>query len=239
MQIPTSGAWLALVRQRRAQTYAAFAAQQGVSVLHYRTAVEARVRAWVHGGEVRVRVRAHVLPLVLQDGRLKNQFETGTSGGLLNLPSRIATEAALFQIPASAAAADRPVYGYLEGTLEPSVVQYGVVVLGLNNDVRARTTFTLADSLDHTNHGTDPYVAPSPLNNPTVDAAFTEVDISGAPDVASATGWGYVECQIHGGVSVADIARVVFTQGVQPDPAIQQSLANANLQWSMTQGVEP
>lgn len=239
MQIPGSATWLATVQHRRAQTYAGFAAQLGVTDAAYHAAVDSRVVAWVTDKQVRVRVRVDVLPFVLDDGRLKNQFETATSGGALNPAGRIATEAALFDIPPMSPGRDRPIYGYLEGSAGGSLRQYGLAVLCLREDVRARTTFTLADSLDHTRFGTLPYVAAVQLTAPTCDAAYTEAEISTAANVAAATGYGYVECQIHGGVAVADVERVVFTHDIQPDPDVMQKLDDVNLEFDVVGGDEP
>jgi hypothetical protein len=110
------------------------------------------------------------------------------------------------------------------GARETSVSQYGAVVLRLSDSVRDRTTITLADSLDHTVHGTLPLVAPTPLAAPTLDGAFTDADILNSPTLADATGYGYVECQIHGGVSLEDIVEVVFTRGTAPDEELGRRL---------------
>jgi hypothetical protein len=237
--LPSRPQWNSLVDQRRNVTYEQFATQRGVTRRAYRAAIENRLEAWVAEKEIRTRVRIEVLPLVLADGRLKTQFETGTSGGAYSPPHRLQTEEALFGIPVTAGADERPIYGYLEGSNPAALVQYGPVVIRLRSDVRERTTFTMADSLDHTGAGTHTYLGPSPLSAPRVDALHTEYDLLSAPSMAHATGYGYVECQIHGGVTLADIAGIAFTQGVVPDEEVERRLVDADLEWVTGEGDEP
>lgn len=239
MPIPTNAAWAARVEQRRRQTYQYFAHQRGVPANVYRAAIENRVSGWIAGAEVRIRLRTDVLERVLDEGRLKNQFETMTSGGALNPVGRIATELSLFGILANRGARDRPIYGYLSGSLEASLLQYGKVVLELSEDIQERTTFTIGDSLDHTRHGTEPWLAPMPVLQPRLGAAHTEIDISACAGCSQASPCGYAEAQIHGGVTLGDIARIVFTGGAAPDLALSQRLAALGLEFVTRQGDEP
>jgi hypothetical protein len=227
------------VAQRRLVTYEHFASSRGVARTVYTATMENNIRQWIGGKEIRVRIRAHVLPLVLADARLKNQFETMTSAGAYNPPRRVQTEKALFGIDVRAQPDQRPIYGYLEGSFETSVLQYGPIVLRLRDEARERTTFTLADSLDHTEAGTQPWVAPEPLSAPTCQASHTEWDVVAAPTLPHATGYGFVECQIHGGVALADFAQVVFTRGLTPGADLQERLSDADVEWSVQPEDEP
>src|SRR6266702_1849469 len=91
-----STTWRAAVEQRRAQTYQGFAGARGVTPAAYRATMEENVRRWVGTAEVRTRVPRDAVGLIVADGRLMNQFETGASRGAPNLPVRAQLENRLF-----------------------------------------------------------------------------------------------------------------------------------------------
>lgn len=63
--------------------------------------------------DVGIRIRLSSFEKVLQSGRFKNQFETGTSGGFLNFMSRYKVEEEMFNVGPDADNKDRPIYGML------------------------------------------------------------------------------------------------------------------------------
>lgn len=218
--------------------YVRFAQEHAVTLTEYDAVMLGKIRDWVREAEVRVRIPRDVLPRLLRDGRLKNQFETGASQGALNPPLRAFVEERLFAIPTHARPSVRPVYGYLEGSSEVAVRQYGVV-LRLSSRVRRRTTFTLGDTLNDTARAATATLAPVPLCRPTADAALADIDLIATESLATATPRGYAEAQIHLGVRLADIAEVVFTAGAHPSRAAQVAMARARLAWRTVTGDEP
>lgn len=115
----------------------------------------------------------------------------------------------MFGIPRGSRPEDYPIYGYLDpkdgppGATYHGVGQYGYVRLTLKDQVRNRTTFTVGDSL-----GTN--LAPQPVNKPSLLSVgsyqFDNIDRSSA--WATTQKVSYIEAQIHGGVTVRDIAQL-------------------------------
>ena len=198
----------------------------------YRSTYADRVKTDVDdlrlGGRVMVKVPDDAVEGILADG-VKNQFQTQTSRGSLNAPSRAVNELAHHGIMPNAPADTRPVYGFVsrDGDEHPvSVSQYGEVTLVLRDDVRTRTTVTVGDSLN--SHAT-----PIPLNGPVTarqvaDAsantpfmdAFYAVQRDGYRAFGN-VGRIYMEAQIMGGVKRSDIERIVFQDGVRSPSEIQ------------------
>lgn len=129
---------------------------------------------FLDGSGLHVRVHPQVLIDVLDDGRFKSQFETGTSSGLMDTKIRDRVEREVLGVQDSDDQA-RPIYGYFSPQpYQEPVSCYGKVVVQLKDHVRPRATFTVGDSLDSTSgYQTErvigePVVAPShravPLN---------------------------------------------------------------------------
>ena len=187
-----------------------------------------------------------VVTEIVRSGRFLTQFETGTTGGLLDLSARRSVEAGLFGTPLEAGGQGRPIYGYLSGTSEATTAQYGDVVLELRPAVRARTTFTFGDSLDVTERGMRPEVAGEPLTRPTALAANVGTDPLTVGSLAELRNPPpgrpfriYTEAQVHGGVALADIQEVVFTNGVVPSADVRAALEAAGISWRMVPGPTP
>ena len=87
---------------------------------------------------------------VMEDGRFKSQFETETSNGALAFEMRAAMEKSMFGLDPTIPATERPIYGYVGVTnVAPlAVTQYGAIRFHLKPSARARTMFTMDDSLD-------------------------------------------------------------------------------------------
>lgn len=198
----------------------------------YRSTYADRVKTDVDdlrlGGRVMVKVPDDAVEGILADG-VKNQFQTQTSRGSLNSPSRAVNELAHHGIMPNAPADARPVYGFVsrDGDEHPvSVSQYGEVTLVLRDDVRTRTTVTVGDSLN--SHATPiplngrvtaRQVADASENTPFMDA-FYAVQRDGGRAFGN-VGRIYMEAQIMGGVKRSDIERIVFQDGVRSPGEIQ------------------
>lgn len=194
----------------------------------YKKKCTERIKSFVEGQPVKIRVSEDVLNKVINDGRFKTQFETGASGGLLSNAIRADFENKVFGIPKDSTLG-RPIYGYIHPGKFDTIDQYGKIIVELKDSVRQRTTFTVGDSLDSTSRGEEPLLSPQPLTEPSYLAArhlpqWGPLDWHNVSEVSS-----YIEAQIHGGVAVKDIERVVFR--TNPDSATIANLKRANIEW--------
>ena len=180
-------------------------------------AINAVLASLVKDTEVRIRVPERVLGDILTDGRLRSQFETQTSMGTFDPEVRAEAEDVMFFGEGDAPEnEDRPIYGYVSTPKgdETSAIAYGDVVIRLKSDVAARTTITFGDSLYDAQEGSTtatPYVNPT-LVGVTVDTYPADV-LGWKGPVEDLNDVMYVEAQVHGRVTLNDIAEVVFTSG--------------------------
>ncbi len=215
--------------------------------------IETQIEDVTPDAKISVTIPANKMSAILKDGRLKTQFETQRSGGA-NMPTwREDWEAVMFGFPIGSNLSVRPIYGMVEtGGVQPSSLrgneQYGTVTLVLKDSVRDRTTFTNGDSLNlNPFHApvNDPSIRPANRNSATSLAYREEFKETRAKDPRNR---GYYEAQIHGGVQVSDIERVVIDtstykdfeqQEVQPSPALIKALTKAGLPFEIVQGKPP
>jgi Domain of unknown function (DUF4157) len=116
------------------------------------------------------------------------------------------------------------------------------VVLRLRPSVRPRTTFTFGDSLDETLSGLSPDVGAEPLTQPSALAAQGTTDplrLASLAEVSAGSSPVYTEAQVHGGITLADIGEVVFTNGVRPSPQLRAALDAAGLRWRVAASARP
>ena len=167
-------------------------------------------------GRVMVSVPSDYLDDILSDG-LKNQFDSGDSGGVLDNDIRAVDEAAHQGIRPDAPGSERPVYGYIgmPGNEHPmSVHNYGDVTLVLKDSVRGRTTVTLGDSLN-TNATPVPLegqITPRQVSDASARNIFQDDFIQFAKNGSRGmdAGLTYMEAQIKGGVRREHISMIVF-----------------------------
>lgn len=185
---------------------------------------ERKLKARFAGKKIVVRLRANNVEDILRDGRMKNAFETGRSGGDSKGDAgyrrrRANIEQILFGIPTDADPSKRPIYAHLADTVGPvnmddgePLQSYGDVQVVLKDTVRPRTTASVGDSIDDK-------VMPSPVDDPkwySTNHTFGRYD----------------EAQVHGGVSVGDIEEVVFPS--PPGEGLRRQLAEAGIPWRST-----
>jgi len=221
------------VGTRTAATWLWAAQNEGVSLEQERADIGATIQDALDHSKVTVRVSPTVLDRIVEAGRMKNQFETGTSQGLYDPSQRRAAEGRLFNVPSRLPAQERPIYGYMESTRPGEDVNgpdyYGSVRVILKDSVRARTTVTMRDSLTmdvgDRSYGKGKYLARAV---PVDHADWTMVQASSGAVRALAyltherkagrqqdqDPWSTLtvyrfEAQVHGGVSLDDIERVV------------------------------
>lgn len=199
--------------------------------------------AWA-GKPIAVRVTPNALQGILGSGRLKSQFETNTSQGLLDPNVRANAEAKWYGIPRTGSdPSKRPIYGYVavegirpKGDGSDYLDQYGGIQVFLKDSVRDRTTAMWGDSLNQEEFG-----VPEPVNNPTwrsyslTRPAIANGDLTKLDRDVTSSSWrekSFVEAQVHGGVSTADIAEVVLPS--QPSPSLRAALEQAGVDWRVS-----
>ena len=158
-----------------------------------------------------MRIDDKALMKVLEDGQFKPANEVKSHFGSefpvhsTYLDARSKLENDLWGIPKETT---QPIYGYMSTPREinvPSVDMYGSIKIILKDLVKDRTTITASDSL---NHRLTPIlikdILEEKVDNKTLSSAIYQPEhwVSGAHD--------YFEAQIHGGVLVSDIQKVVI-----------------------------
>ena len=103
------------------------------------------VRGEIEARTMYIAASGRTVPLILRDGTFRNQFETGTSGGDLDLARRSVLEAAYLGVAAVTPGASRPIYGYLGW--KPRSLRYGHYSFEMDARLKGRATFTIGDSL--------------------------------------------------------------------------------------------
>ena len=152
----------------------------------------------IENSRVTIAVQPDVLDKILESGRFKSQFETGTSMGTLDFGQRAQSEAVQLGYHPSVDPSKRPIYGYLtqNGKIDrdslTEVRTYGAVQLMMKKDIESRSTYTGGDSLGR------PTYKPAPIGTPSADAVWSPYKIE------------YAEAQLHGGVSTGDVEFAVI-----------------------------
>jgi hypothetical protein len=168
-----------------------------------------------------------VLDDILESGRFKNQFETGTSGGALSPDGRMAQEEMFFGYASDTPAEERPIYGWVDHPDSQNnqrlFAQYGILTWRLKDEVKGRATVTSVDSLSRP-------VVPGPWRNPgwraTLPAGYHDGGLLSyaTSDPLHDTGLfdDVLEAQYHGGLSLDDVASldVVVYEGFEPEEVL-------------------
>lgn len=165
---------------------------------------------------------------VAEDGRFKTQHETGTSVGEYDPEMRLNAEKNGLGVPVDIPVEERPVYGYFrtEGNLARD---YGSVELVLKDSAKERMTYTLGDSLvafdrqelvggkDPKDKGAWDGDVESYMRYGTTRGKEKELTVPDDPAFKPFhkryAGVAFIEAQIQGGVSLADVERVVIHRG--------------------------
>jgi len=200
---------------------------------------------WPRDPAVRIRIPADetVINSIIRDGRLKSQHESGESGGYFNPDTRESHETEMFGVEGS-----RPIYGYIAGKGMArlgdvdELANYGSIALELRPSALDRTTVVMGDSL---NTSTAPVRArdvgtasPERLLAATEDSirngaqAYVAHRNYGVGDVLQEgpTWVQYMEAQVHGGVSLKDVARVIVPSDQSHlVPVLQKAMPDAKI----------
>lgn len=200
------------------------------------------------GRQVATRVTPAGLSKILEDGRFRTVFDPAIrSRGLNNTDARARYEQMTWGYGWDTDPSLRPVYGYLAGpvrhaakdSFDEALSQYGRIEVRLKDSaVRHRTTAMFGDSLDMRHSG-----RPSQVDNPEgwawtyanphglLTNRLSTTDRPSPDDPAFLGSSGYIEAQVHGGVTVGDIESVVFPSA--PSAALKQALAQAGIPWQV------
>lgn len=163
-------------------------------------------------GDLAIRVHTERLEDVLSSGRLKTQFETGTSSGLIGTQTRSTAEYLGMGIPEQIEARLRPVYGYVDlgEATRKATAGYGDLAFVLKGEARSRTGFTVGDSLFNFESGR---VASMPITAPSKEAWDNHlralVEYAETRDLERLLQQvEYIEIQVQNGVRLGDIRAV-------------------------------
>jgi hypothetical protein len=207
-------------------------------------------------GTVSMRVSEDTLDSILfgevsGDGDILNQHVVGESQGLFD-PGRREDVELLQGVPKDTSPINRPKYGFIEDTektaiqrhWKEAVGQYGDITLRFKPEVVDWTTVTFGDSLNDELHG----VRLSDLRN---GSANPERVVASMHHAAFRSFWTgdptgkkarsihqsnvpYVEAQIHGSLSLSDVAAVVFDSEYAP---WDESVLNTHISHLARQGI--
>jgi hypothetical protein len=131
---------------------------------------------------------------VLDTRRIMSQFEVGASRGYLSYGFRSVLEASQFGYPPSMRPASRPIYGVsVPEKMDTSAFmwseQYGELKFVMKDEVQGRTTYTIGDSAND-------IARPAPIG---VVAPTSMYEYAGV----------HAEAQMHGSISLDDVAEVI------------------------------
>lgn len=179
---------------------------------HSADRVERHLRHAIGKALPAISVSKPALHSILDSGRIKSQFETGTSNGALAPETRADAEHQFFGYPRDLPDKTRPIYGYL--THDPAVQHSGVRMYGEHTlilhrpRIWHRTSAFIGDTLDHREEGR--------MAHPVQD-----FKLSGFPRYADPKEWRldrpnyeeeipYTEAHYHGGVGLRDVHYAVL-----------------------------
>lgn len=193
--------------------------------------VKKRLFSAMQNGKVTIGVNRVAFKAIFEDGRFKSQFESKTSGGLLDPYIRKTREKTTFDIDVNTPNKERPIYGYITDNQKATVpgmgetindalnnvlsvwnenaMQYGNYKIILKDSVKNRATVTIGDSLRKGVLGEN-------LTEPKPDFVNMGFYTWGAPPRrVGLPDFSYFETQIHGGVTIDDIDSIILP--MKPD----------------------
>ncbi|MBI3632181.1 MAG: DUF3626 domain-containing protein [Candidatus Vogelbacteria bacterium] len=213
--------------------YKNWAEKFGISVPELKKQLQDKVEFMVDKADFfRATSMAVISDVMINDGRWKSQFETGTSNGSLDPGYRSEVESIMFGIPNDKVwnKRSRPIYGYFTdgrngeisytGEIPPpsNLSNYGVINVKIKREVAMkRSTITFSDSLYKSD-----YMTPTPASRPHF-TSFYGLGSEPLSEVNSSkkTNWGsgYTEVQFHGGLTMEDVESIHISEnnGMTPE----------------------
>jgi hypothetical protein len=195
----------------------------GVTTLAEKKALlDGQLKAAISDKPIAIRAKVNAALGILESERFKSSFETGTgkggAHGTSTLQAHSDTQHDAFSskknYTTDAKISKRPIYGIVLGATGKTgeASSYGEITFVLKDSVKGRTTVTAEDSFYSQ---VSKNVMPSPYNSP--KSYSIPLSSSGKPGYMVKSGgldlYGgarYVEAQVHGGVSLSDVAKVII-----------------------------
>lgn len=205
------------------------------------------INKYLDKNPVSVMMEEEVIESILDDGEIKSVFALrGDPKGKEYTEQRLLYERAAFGYDQNTPIEMRPVSGTVFSVDNNNVAvsefgdNYGQVQIVLKDDVKSRTTFTIGDSLDKFQRPTK-YGGKVPR---TVDIASVAQNNANANrrgvDMFEATGFRsfeYVETQVHGGIKLSDINKIVFHSPMYIDmEGTTNRLNDMGIGWEVVDG---
>lgn len=205
---------------------------------------------------VHVSLSPHALMQVAEDGRMKNLQEVISGGGVdaqratrkvLHAEQYVAERGyyntEVLGIPPATPEGDLPIFGWGNRSGEQDTLVFGTMVVRLKPEVNERTSWTVGDSF----HDYVPPIMSDDIDSASQETLIQASDWSGTDAMYGPIGqvdfnWSvpYVEAQVHGGVSVSDIAAVIMSPDIPLSPEAQQAIAALSAQGvSIEEGYGP
>lgn len=208
-----------------------------------RKKLESNISKVIESNAYAMRVNTENLQSII-DGGFKNQFETGTSGGTLNVTTRRRACKKLFDADVdNMANADFEKYGYLgsfDFALDEATTRakpYGRTIVRFNKDKLAdRVTYTIDDSLANglfdevvggkIGGGCSISGIPSCMSEEIMDVfdSLKEADFVNPDKIAQKMKARYWELQYHGDLTIDDVESICFTRGDLPTQDVLEQL---------------
>lgn len=209
-----------------------------------------KIGSLVEQSDVGVRINEHNFYNLLKSGDFKNQFQTGTSTGVLDHNARMELEANLFNVPKNLMSEDRPIYGMLFPKNDGSKLSndyfrdtyngrsYGdIVCIFKKENIINESTLTLGDSLAYKGR-----VGATELSKPQFNGAnpYMGQKIKSLDDIDNATindfAFGinsYPEVQIHGRQAhgIDNLEKVIFLN--EPDKKLIKLMKKKGINWEI------
>lgn len=162
---------------------------------------------------------------LLEDGRIKSQFETGTSGAILNKNARLNSEELGLGVPERARAQNRPIYGFLRISRQAEEIGYGDITFVLKDNVKNKSTITAGDSLYDFAGGVTvgtPVTKPGKGSWGNYVSELFDFDSGMITEADLLRRMNYFEVQIQGGAKLSDISHVIDRKGALSSDQIRR-----------------
>jgi hypothetical protein len=194
----------------------------------YVSTMTEKLKTYTANASMTIRCSVGSLMKIVNDNKFKTQFETGTTGGGLDIAGRSNIELMGQNVKYSIDNSKRPVYGCLKQRNSDGSVnideydndsQYGDCVCVLKDNLRDKTTVCFGDSKDD-------YLYSSPLDNPDFKSFlglgepyglimnnYKDVTNKEISELFEYGDLKYPEIQIHDTVTTQEIDYVVITSG--------------------------
>jgi hypothetical protein len=166
--------------------------------------------------DVEIRLSGEALEGVFREGRYRNAYEVNEITENSNyMEQRNNIESKFLGVPANARIEDRPIYGAIHNP--SAAARYGEATIVLRPEVKERTTMGVGDSFN----GFNPVPVRDVLTGRATADDYSRAtsfntwdDIKrGKQTVFDSTSTQYWEAQVHGGITVQDIAEVRVPKG--------------------------